>query len=103
MPALPSSAAMMPPAAPTPTMTTSVFCVAMADLLPKTLTVRTRVRSDARCSRASQQRSRIFPVAVDDRIRAHEGERLDGQRRIEARLRRKRRAADHEQIGNIPA
>src|SRR5947208_3275367 len=30
MPALPSSAARMPPAAPTPTMTTSVFSVAMA-------------------------------------------------------------------------
>src|SRR5690348_12917298 len=29
MPALPSSAARMPPAAPTPTMTTSVFSVAM--------------------------------------------------------------------------
>src|SRR5262245_49323695 len=32
MPALPSSAARMPPAAPTPTMTTSVFSVAMMDL-----------------------------------------------------------------------
>src|SRR5262249_58442825 len=32
MPALPSSAARMPPAAPTPTMTTSVFSVAMVDL-----------------------------------------------------------------------
>src|SRR5215475_12206412 len=30
MPALPSSAARMPPAAPTPTITTSVFSVAMA-------------------------------------------------------------------------
>src|SRR5262245_47577287 len=30
MPALPSSAARMPPAAPTPTMTTSVFSVAMS-------------------------------------------------------------------------
>jgi hypothetical protein len=29
MPALPSSAAMTPPTAPAPTMTTSVFCVAM--------------------------------------------------------------------------
>src|SRR5262249_58022287 len=34
MPALPSSAARIPPAAPTPTMTTSVFSVAMAHILP---------------------------------------------------------------------
>src|SRR6266566_3352396 len=34
MPALPSSAARMPPAAPTPTMTTSGFSVAMAHILP---------------------------------------------------------------------
>src|SRR5262249_16766284 len=34
MPALPSSAARIPPAAPTPTMTTSVFSLAMAPILP---------------------------------------------------------------------
>src|SRR5215469_6127969 len=34
MPALPSSAARIPPAAPTPTMTTSLFSVAMAHILP---------------------------------------------------------------------
>src|SRR5262245_27943036 len=34
MPALPSSAARIPPAAPTPTITTSVFSVAMAHILP---------------------------------------------------------------------
>src|SRR5215470_6730771 len=34
MPALPSSAARIPPATPTPTMTTSVFSVAMAHILP---------------------------------------------------------------------
>src|SRR5689334_6631788 len=42
-------------------------------------------------------------VAVHDRVCRHIGERLDRQRRIKARLRREVRAADHEQVGNVPA
>src|SRR5205807_642123 len=50
IPALPSSAARMPPAAPTPTMTTSVFSVAMAHALLWAL----------------DQRSGLFLIAADD-------------------------------------
>src|SRR5437667_6006307 len=51
----------------------------------------------------SDQRARALPVAVHDRVRRHVGQRLDRKRRVEARLRREIRAADHEQVGNVPA
>src|SRR5262245_43915883 len=123
MPALPSSAARMPPAAPTPTMTTSVFSVAMAHALRLPAGSRGRIlvsgnskcglrdktdcRAEARQSRdragSLEQRSRVLLVAVGDGVGAHIGERLDGQRRIEAAHRREARAADDEQVRNVPA
>src|SRR5262245_47290025 len=127
MPALPSSAARMPPAAPPPTMTTSVFSVAMAHALrlpavirglgPRVCLVfanskcslreRTDCRAEARQSRGRaeslEQRSRILLVAIGDRVGAHIGERLNGERRIKAAHRREARTADDEEVRNIPA
>src|SRR5947209_7168306 len=45
----------------------------------------------------------ILLVPTDDGVGAHIGQRLDGQRRIEAAaLRREGRAADHEQVRHVP-
>ena len=41
--------------------------------------------------------------SVDDRISAHEGERLDREFQIETRHSREGRTADDEEIWNIPA
>jgi hypothetical protein len=49
-----------------------------------------------------QQRSRIFSVAVGYGIGAHIRECLDGQSGIKSTHGRESRAADHEQIWNIP-
>src|SRR5215475_1774788 len=50
-----------------------------------------------------QERSRTLPVTVHDRIGAHIGERLDGERRIEPAHARERGAPDDEQVRHIPA
>src|SRR6516162_2730629 len=54
------------------------------------------------CGLVLQQWPRIFPISVSDRVGTHIGERLDGERRVEAAYRRERRTPDHEQIGHVP-
>ena len=56
-----------------------------------------------RPARQRQAAARALLVAVDDRVGAHVGERLDRQRRIEPAHRREGRAADHEQVRDVPA
>ncbi len=51
---------------------------------------------------ALNKRAGIFLIAIDDGIGAHVSERLDGERGIEAAHRWKGRAADDEEIGDIP-
>jgi len=50
-----------------------------------------------------QERSGILLVAIHDRIGAHVGERLDRERRIEAAHRREGRAANDEEVWDVPA
>src|SRR5215831_4396027 len=50
-----------------------------------------------------QQRARILPIAVRDCVGAHEGKRLDGERRIESAHAREGRAAHDEEVGDVPA
>src|SRR5262245_63653385 len=50
-----------------------------------------------------QQWSGPLPIAIRDRVGAHIGEGLDGERRIEAALGREGRAADDEEVRDIPA
>jgi hypothetical protein len=50
-----------------------------------------------------QQRPRTLGVAIDDRVSAHIGERLGWSGRIEAAHGREGRAADHEQVRDVPA
>src|SRR5262245_36413280 len=110
MPALPSSAASTPPAAPTPTMTTSAFPVAITppEQLPSELrlffcvTQRSSCIAELRhlvCS-GLDQLARVLPVLVHDRVGGHVGERLDRERRVVARRGREVGAADDEQIGD---
>src|SRR5216684_2493146 len=49
------------------------------------------------------ERAGIFLVAVHDRIGAHVSDRLDRERRVEAAHRREGRAADDEQVRDVPA
>jgi hypothetical protein len=53
--------------------------------------------------RSLHEWARALTVAVRDRIGGHIGERLDRERRIVARRGREVRAADDEQIGDVPA
>ena len=57
----------------------------------------------SRLGNALDQRARALAVAVDDGVSAHKGERLDSRRWIESTHGRKRRAADDEQVRNVPA
>src|SRR5437867_6620931 len=54
-------------------------------------------------SQSLRERSGILLVAIHDRIGAHVGERLDRERRIEAAHRWVSRAADDEEVGDVPA
>src|SRR5215472_11435805 len=101
IPALPSSAARIPPAAPTPTMTTSVFSVAMA-YPPSPLGLRLqaddgravglpalhvlRREQRLRAREADQSPAGEVPVAAIDRVGKHSFHRVraDG---VEERLR----------------
>src|SRR6266849_4279052 len=53
--------------------------------------------------RSLQQRPGALLISVHDRIGAHIGERLDGERRIEAAARWEGRAADDEEVRDVPA
>jgi hypothetical protein len=55
------------------------------------------------CGLVLEQWPRIVTVPVSDRVGTHIGERLDGERRVEAAHRRERRTPDHKQIGHVPA
>src|ERR1700691_842668 len=64
----------------------------------------------ARCRRlprsafSSEKLPRAFLVSIDQRVGAHIGQRLDGERRVEAGAHGwEGRAADDEQIRNVPA
>src|ERR1700732_331876 len=50
-----------------------------------------------------QERSGMILVAIHDRLGAHVGERLDRERWIEAAHRWEGRAADDEEVGDVPA
>src|SRR4051812_30345882 len=109
MPAFASSAARMPPAAPTPTITTSAFSVAMAT--SPNFCCWTFVGLWAEPGTAGlrfapaplDKRAGILPVAVHDRIGRHVGERLDGERRIKAAHGRMGRRSHDEEIRDVPA
>src|SRR3954454_22426266 len=66
--------------------------VGNASLLP---TLRT-------CREPLDQRSGIFAVAIHNRVGAHERDGLDRQRGIEAAHRRVGRAAEDEEVGDVP-
>src|SRR4051812_18403575 len=103
MPALLSSAARIPPAAPTPMMTTSAFSVAML-VAPTTVCCvpARRWPNSPWLPGPLDQRAGSLLIAIDDRVGAHKGERLNRQRRIESAHGRMGRAAEDEQVGNIP-
>src|SRR5207247_8446161 len=52
---------------------------------------------------ALDERPRALSIAVHDRVRRHVGQRLHGQRRIEAADGRKDRAARDKEVRNVPA
>src|SRR6516165_7426792 len=73
-----------------------------SELNPIGFDARLRPTPCMRKARRLYERSGVDFVALHDRISTHVGERLDGECRIEASHRWKRRAADDEQVGDVP-